>query len=249
MPAFQFYTGDWLKDPELSMCSPSTRGIWIDLLCAMHEMDRSGQITGTTEQLARLCRCTAVNFVQALEELKATNTATVTERNGKVTVINRRMKREDRERKSRNERALRYRQKMKRESNAESDGERNAKVTCISSSSSSSSIKENNNIKEKITFSFQSGGFENITSEDILAWSEAYPAVDVQLSIKQAAQWLISNPSKLKKNYRRFLTNWFARTQEKGGNKHAPKSNPNHRPNFSEQDWGQELIPTGKNEM
>jgi len=209
----------------------------------MHEMDRSGQITGTTEQLARLCRCTAVNFVQALEELKATNTATVTERNGKVTVINRRMKREERERKSRNERALRYRQKMKRESNAESDGESNAKVTCISSSSSSSSIKENN-IKEKITFSFQSGGFENITSEDILAWSEAYPAVDVQLSIKQAAQWLISNPSKLKKNYRRFLANWFARTQEKGGNKNGQSnSNSNYRPSLNEQDWGQALIP------
>ncbi len=25
LPAFQFYTGDWLKDPELSMCSPSTQ--------------------------------------------------------------------------------------------------------------------------------------------------------------------------------------------------------------------------------
>jgi hypothetical protein len=121
--------------------------------------------------------------------------------------------------------------------------------TPSSSTSSSTSLKENNNTKENITFAFAAGTFGNIKPEDIRAWQDAYPAVDVPLSVKQAAQWLVSNPTKCKKNYRRFLTNWFARTQEKGGNKHAPKSDPNHRPSFSEQDWGQELIPTGKNEM
>ena len=32
-------------------------------------------------------------------------------------------------------------------------------------------------------------------------------------------QWLISNPNKRKKNYRRFITNWLSRSQEKGGTK------------------------------
>ena len=137
-PSFMFYTGDWLKDPKLAMCSVQARGIWIDLLCAMHEQDRSGQITGTTEQFARICRCTAVQFVQAADELKSTGTADVTERNGKMTVINRRMKREHQERKLNNERQLRFKQKKRKPEKVEDDG----KITPYSSSSVS--VSKNN---------------------------------------------------------------------------------------------------------
>lgn len=41
-PAFQFYPGDWLKDPALRRCSPAARGVWIDMLCLMHECDDYG---------------------------------------------------------------------------------------------------------------------------------------------------------------------------------------------------------------
>ena len=34
-PAFQFYAMDWLTDPSLRLCSPETRGVWIDILCWM----------------------------------------------------------------------------------------------------------------------------------------------------------------------------------------------------------------------
>ncbi len=140
LPAFQFYTGDWLKDPQLSMCAPSTRGIWIDLLCAMHENNRSGQITGTTEQLVRLCRCTSVDLVVAIEELKVTKTANVTERNGFVTVICRRMNREYKERNNTYLRVIKCRGKTV--CNAD---ETDLKRKCNNaSSSSSSSSKENN---------------------------------------------------------------------------------------------------------
>lgn len=97
-PWIQFFTGDWLKDPALSICSPATRGIWIDLLCAMHELDRAGQLRGTYEQLARVARCLPADVAHALTELQATEAADVTERNGVVTVINRRMKNEANER-------------------------------------------------------------------------------------------------------------------------------------------------------
>lgn len=93
-PAFQFYPGDWLKDPSLSMCSAMTRGIWIDLICAMHESGRSGELSGTTEQLARIARCSTAEFDHALAELSTTKSAGVTFRNGLVTLINRRMVRE-----------------------------------------------------------------------------------------------------------------------------------------------------------
>lgn len=78
--------------------------------------------------------------------------------------------------------------------------------------------------KVNVIYNKATGNFENITPEDLKNWKEAYPAVDIELSIKQAAEWLKSNPDRHKKNNRRFLINWFSRTQEKGGNKNARSS-------------------------
>jgi hypothetical protein len=93
LPYLPLFTGDYLKDPKLSMCSPATRGIWIDLLCAMHELGRSGQVTGTLEQLARISRSTSADVASAIRELDASGAADVFERNGIFTLVNRRMKR------------------------------------------------------------------------------------------------------------------------------------------------------------
>ncbi len=78
---------------------------------------------------------------------------------------------------------------------------------------------KNEKKKKKIAFSLESKLFSNITDSDISDWMKAYPALDIPLAILQAAQWLLANPTKLKDNYRRFLTNWFKREQERGGNK------------------------------
>jgi hypothetical protein len=43
-PSFQFYPGDWLTDPKLNLCSPATKGVWIDLLCHMHLSDERGYL-------------------------------------------------------------------------------------------------------------------------------------------------------------------------------------------------------------
>ncbi|NQT97737.1 MAG: hypothetical protein HQ562_08375 [Candidatus Marinimicrobia bacterium] len=126
-PSFQFYPADWIKDPKLSMCSPETRGVWIDLLCAMHELDRCGEVSGTPAQLCRICRCDQSEFERAIAELESTKTATVTKHNGIITIINRRMNREHKERINNKVRQKRFR--VNRESNK--------KVTIPSSSSTS----------------------------------------------------------------------------------------------------------------
>lgn len=96
LPFLQFFTGDWLKDPTVSMLSPAARGIWLDLICVMAEHDRSGSITGTRPALARLTRCAPDELASALNELTLCGTAVVSEDadNGLVTVTNRRMQRE-----------------------------------------------------------------------------------------------------------------------------------------------------------
>ena len=71
----------------------------------------------------------------------------------------------------------------------------------------------------KINFSIETRSWENITDEDVTIWEKAYPAVDITQELSKMADWLISNPEKKKKNYRRFITNWLSRTQERGGSK------------------------------
>jgi hypothetical protein len=36
-PSFQFYPSDWLRDTALRSCSLGARGMWIDMICYMHE--------------------------------------------------------------------------------------------------------------------------------------------------------------------------------------------------------------------
>jgi hypothetical protein len=115
LPAFQFYVGDHLKDPALSACSASTRGIWMDWVCRMHEGDRCGELQGTAEQLARLGRCSSSEAEAAINELRSTKAADVrvTRRNKSepplYVVSNRRMRREFLARKSNAVRQQRFR--------------------------------------------------------------------------------------------------------------------------------------------
>jgi hypothetical protein len=41
-PGFWFFTGDWMKDPELRFCSLFARGLLVDLLCILFESKEQG---------------------------------------------------------------------------------------------------------------------------------------------------------------------------------------------------------------
>lgn len=38
-PSFQFYPGDWQKNAKLRRCSPAARGVWMDVLCLLHDSE------------------------------------------------------------------------------------------------------------------------------------------------------------------------------------------------------------------
>ena len=44
-PYFPFYPKDWLNDPALKACSLEAKGVWIDMLCLMHEGNPYGYLT------------------------------------------------------------------------------------------------------------------------------------------------------------------------------------------------------------
>jgi len=167
-PAFQLYPGDWLKDPALGKCSAATRGIWIDLICAMHENRRSGTISGTISELARIARAHCRQMRAAIEELTTTETASVTinlrgaqggdmrpvnrcSGNIVYTITNRRMAREYETARSNANRQDRFRKKKAEdgEYRSKKDGSgvteqrsSNGGVTSPSSSSNSSSVRK-----------------------------------------------------------------------------------------------------------
>lgn len=103
MPFMQWYVGDWLNDSRVTVLSPATRGIWVDLLSHMHQLDRQGLVSGTSEQLARYARCSVHELLHALHELSTSGAADIQSRQvstshvgvtTKHTVINRRMRRD-----------------------------------------------------------------------------------------------------------------------------------------------------------
>ena len=138
-PGFFFYTGDWLKDTRC--LSLEARGAWIDLLCALWESPTRGEITWPLQALDQYLGTIErdgliYSAMEILEELAALQICyIVTHDNKKVTIGNRRMAREENERKSTASRVKRWR-----------DRKSNVKVTSplpsSSSSSSSDSIKD-----------------------------------------------------------------------------------------------------------
>jgi hypothetical protein len=43
-PSFQFYPADWRNNANLRRCSPAARGIWVDVMCVLHDSDEYGVV-------------------------------------------------------------------------------------------------------------------------------------------------------------------------------------------------------------
>lgn len=151
-PAFQFYPGDWLQDT--SVLTLEAKGAWIDLLCAMWRSETRGTLNLTIDQYSRLLRVSTGTTKSVLEELMLTKCgdvfcANVTLSNAAgndlVTVSNRRMVREEKERQGNRKRGVKHREKKKTEANDKMqeqpyNGPNNENITVPSSSSTSSSF-------------------------------------------------------------------------------------------------------------
>ena len=74
-PAFQFYPGDWRRDAGLQSCSLTARGLWIEMLCIMHDSKpyghlRVGEKVINDSLLARMSGGTPDEVTVALKELE-----------------------------------------------------------------------------------------------------------------------------------------------------------------------------------
>jgi hypothetical protein len=86
-----------------------------------------------------------------------------------------------------------------------------------------------------------SEGWQGISDADREAWGTAYPAVDIPQELARADQWLKANPTKAKrKAWRRFVTTWLSRTQDRGGSR-TGQGQPAATPKESRKYWRAEF--------
>jgi hypothetical protein len=101
LPSFQFYPGDWMKDPALRAVSLPARGLWIDLLCLMWESPIRGVLLSdsrrpfSAEHIARMSGCSVEVAGSLIDELKSVGVCSV-RKDG--SILSRRMVREEEER-------------------------------------------------------------------------------------------------------------------------------------------------------
>ncbi len=147
-PSFQFYPGDWLKDPDLRRCSPAARGVWIDVLCLMFECEPRGLLTTngkpwSVEEVSKILAGASALLEVSLRELIDKGVCDLDPDTG--AIMSRRMVRDEA---LRQERALSGRKgglakqtasKPPTKSEAKPQAKRKQKGSSSSSSSSSSS--------------------------------------------------------------------------------------------------------------
>lgn len=75
-PSYQWYPGDWKRDPGLQAASFEARALWREMLDLMHDGNPYGHLTApnglplTAKELASSCRISAARVHRYLEELE-----------------------------------------------------------------------------------------------------------------------------------------------------------------------------------
>lgn len=102
-PSFQFYPSDWLRDTALRTCSVGARGLWIDMICYMHQGSPYGflkvnQKVILSSNLATMCGATLDIVDGWLKELESAGVFSIDESGA---IYSRRMIRDEEIRNSR----------------------------------------------------------------------------------------------------------------------------------------------------
>lgn len=56
-PSFQFYPGDWLGSTNLRRCTHAEKGIWLDVMCLMHDAQEYGVLRWPLKEIAGAVGC------------------------------------------------------------------------------------------------------------------------------------------------------------------------------------------------
>ena len=145
LPAFQFYPGDWRKDPGIQALDYESRGVWFEMLLLMHESEDRGKLmlngkAMPDKALSQILGLSEAETKQIVSKLEAYGVASRDPETG--ALMNRRMVRDEATRRARAEAGRKGGLKSrppKAAHSMRSTGKANEKQNRTSSSSSSSS--------------------------------------------------------------------------------------------------------------
>ena len=110
LPWMKFFPTDYLADTR--GLSPSDKGIWMDLICFAWDSPKRGQISADKDTFCRMLGCSMEELNHSFVTFMSRGVCQVSENgHGDVTVISRRMSREEKERESARLRKQREREK------------------------------------------------------------------------------------------------------------------------------------------
>lgn len=168
-PWFAFYANDWLEDKRLRLCSLAAQGMWIRLLCIMHDCEPYGylKLNGTRlseDDIAQLVGCSVDTLRQLLGELTERGVPRCT-RDG--IIYSKRMVEDERIRKARAEggiKSIEHPNVQKPRKNAA----KNVQKTCSKNAGDEHDVEENHkdkpSSKDTLKGSTQSQSQSHITT-------------------------------------------------------------------------------------
>lgn len=183
-PAFQFYPNDYFRDTRV--LTPGARGIWMDVLCVLWWTDpKVRQKTLPVSDWSRLLSVTTDEFSSAISEFKRHNICDVSQDcHGNVTLMSRRMVRDDNKREDDLKRKHKQRAKGTKSKSSHTSV---TDLSRLSSSSSSSSVT-------KVTLSGEAREGDEIYR--ILKTAEAMSGMTYEqdLDARRSAGWSLHDP-------------------------------------------------------
>ena len=228
-PSFQFYPGDWLRDTALRTCSIGARGLWIDMICFMHEGNPYGHLKVNQKvilpaNLAVMCGATLQDIEGWLGELSS---AGVFEKTEDETIYSKRMIRDEIIREARaaggklgGNPMLIEAHKVNHTANLTSATEVNSNLTPSSSSSSSSLSSKK---QKKTSIPMPAGMNEEIWQDFLSTRVKAITQTGLNGIAKQAVLAGISLEAALQecctRGWQSFKAEWINKTQGAGNGK------------------------------
>lgn len=71
-PSFQFYPSDWQANTNLRRCTFEERGIWLEVMCLMHDADEYGRLRWPLKDIAQAigCKCSLLGALVSKHVMK-----------------------------------------------------------------------------------------------------------------------------------------------------------------------------------
>ena len=241
LPAFWFYPGDWIQDTRC--LSLAAKGAWIDILCAMWRSPTRGSLSLPIIGWVRLISASVDQteaIISELVDMQICNT--VTDHNKNITLTNRRMVREEKERQQNVDRQKKFREKQQGKTlhNEPRNGKSNGDVISLLQSSSSMSVNTKDNkllmqnagwpeedlwlwdfLKSRDLFTRH--GYLSDGLLDYTYWDNVSQIVHglskefLEPEFAKISTWFDDNPTRkpTQRGLRKFVKGWIERAHEK----------------------------------